>query len=167
MNTFPKNSAMTSFERIFQSFIHLNWILSLVLGAPFAASAAQIAKTFATPDEAVAALAAAASAMDTNALRAIFGSAADDLQNPDRVQATNDFNEFTAALNQNQRIVHESDAKCVLEVGTNAWPFPVPIVKQDARWYFDGEAGKEELLNRRIGKNELSTLQSARAYVDA
>ena len=55
----------------------------------------------------------------------------------------------------------------MLEVGTNFWPFPVPIVKKDGRWFFDTEAGKEEILNRRIGKNELATLQVVRAYVEA
>ena len=110
---------------------------------------------------------AAASTKDTDALRVIFGPAAADLQNPDRVQATNEFSAFTAALNQTNRIVHESDSKCVLEVGTDFWPFPVPIVKQDGQWFFDTEAGKEEILNRRIGKNELATLQSVRAYVEA
>ena len=63
--------------------------------------------------------------------------------------------------------MHESDAKCVLEIGDNAWPFPVPIVKRNGRWFFDTEAGKDELLSRRIGKNELATLPAMRAYVDA
>jgi hypothetical protein len=55
----------------------------------------------------------------------------------------------------------------VLEVGTNSWPFPVPIVKKDGRWFFDTEAGKEEVFRRRIGKNELATLAVMRTYVDA
>ena len=55
----------------------------------------------------------------------------------------------------------------MLEVGTNFWPFPVPIVKKDGRWFFDTAAGKDEILNRRIGKNELEVLQVMRAYVDA
>ena len=55
----------------------------------------------------------------------------------------------------------------MLEVGTNSWPFPVPIVKKDGRWFFDTEAGKEEIFRRRIGKNELATLEVMRAYVDA
>ena len=63
--------------------------------------------------------------------------------------------------------MHESDAKCVLEVGTNSWPFPVPIVKKNGQWFFDTEAGKDEILNRRIGKNELATLEAVRAYVEA
>jgi hypothetical protein len=55
----------------------------------------------------------------------------------------------------------------VLEVGTNAWPFPVPIVKRNGRWFFDTEAGKDEILNRHIGKNELATLESVRTCVEA
>src|SRR6185369_17059324 len=53
------------------------------------------------------------------------------------------------------------------EVGMDYWPFPVPIVKKDGRWFFDTEVGTDELLGRRIGQNELSTLEIMRAYVDA
>ncbi len=141
--------------------------LVLALVAPVAAAPADIGKTFATPEEAVSALVLATSAQNGFDLRGIFGLAAADLQNPDRVQATNEFNAFTAALNATNRLVHESNTKCVLEVGADFWPFPVPIVKRDGRWFFDTEAGKEEILSRRIGKNELSTLQSVRAYVEA
>ena len=133
-------------------------LLALALAVPFATGAADIGKTFATPEEAVAALVQATSAESGSDLRAIFGPAAAELQNPDRVQATNEFHTFTAALNATNRLVHESATKCVLEVGANSWPFPVPIVKKDGRWFFDTEAGKEEILSRRIGKNELAVL---------
>jgi hypothetical protein len=109
----------------------------------------------------------ATSAQSGADLRTIFGPAAADLQNPDRVQATNELITFTAALGATNRLVHESDTKCVLEVGTNFWPFPVPLVKQGGRWFFDTDAGKEEILSRRIGKNELAALQAVRVYVDA
>jgi hypothetical protein len=55
----------------------------------------------------------------------------------------------------------------VLEVGEEHWPFPVPIVQKDGRWFFDTEAGAEEILSRRIGQNELAVLEVVRAYVDA
>src|SRR5207244_2090771 len=55
----------------------------------------------------------------------------------------------------------------VLELGENHWPFPVPLAKKADGWVFDTDAGKQEIINRRIGRNELTTLQSARAYVDA
>ena len=113
------------------------------------------------------ALKRAASAADSDALRVLFGPALADLENPDRVQATNDIEAFTSALNQTNRIVRESDSKCVLEVGEEHWPFPVPIAKKDRQWFFDTEAGKEEILRRRIGGNELAVLEAMRAYVDA
>jgi hypothetical protein len=138
----------------------------ILLGLPIA-SPADTGKTFPTPEAAVSALKQATSTENANALREIFGPAAADIQNPDRVQATNEFNAFTSALNETNRLVHESDTKYVLEVGTNAWPFPIPIAKKGGRWFFDTEAGEEEILNRRIGHNELDVLSVMRAYVDA
>jgi hypothetical protein len=129
--------------------------------------AADTGKTFATPEEAVSALVTATSERSGTDLRAIFGPAAAELQNPDRVQATNEFRSFRSALAETNRLVHETDTKYVLEVGTNSWPFPVPIVKKDGGWFFDTEAGKEEILSRRIGKNELATLEVMRGYVEA
>jgi hypothetical protein len=158
---------LTSLKRFFHSIVNPHLALALALGAPVAVRAADVGKTFATPEEAVSALVAAASAQDSNAFRVIFGPVGVEIQNPDRVQAANELTAFNAAVSQHQRIVHESDAKCVLEVGDNSWPFPVPIVKRDGRWFFDTEAGKEEILSRHIGKNELATLQAVRAYVEA
>ena len=158
---------MNSLKRFFRSVAWRTLSLVWIVSAPLAVSAAETGKTFATPEEAVSALAAAASTQDTNALRVLFGPAAEDLQNPDRVQATNDLNEFVSAFNQAHRVVRESEAKCILEVGNDPWPFPVPLVKQAGQWFFDTEAGKEELLNRRIGRNERLTLASVRAYVEA
>jgi hypothetical protein len=167
MKPFLNSLTMTFLKRFFQSVIHRNWLLCLALSAPLAVNAADIGKTFATPEEAVAALLAAAGAEDSNALQVIFGPVGAEIQNPDRVQAANELSAFNAAAKQRQRIVHESATNCVLEVGDNAWPFPVPIVKRNGSWFFDTEAAKDEILNRHIGKNELSTLQSVRAYVEA
>jgi len=167
MHISSKSYLMNSLKRLFQSISSPTLALALVASAPLALRAAELGQAFATPEAAVSALAAAASTQDTNALRVIFGPAAADLENADRVQATNDLNEFASAFNQTNRIVHESDSKCVLEIGNSFWPFPVPLVKQDGRWFFDAEAGKDELLTRRIGRNERLTLQSVRAYVEA
>ncbi|MGE3312224.1 MAG: DUF2950 domain-containing protein [Limisphaerales bacterium] len=141
--------------------------LALAFGAPLVLRAADVGQAFGTPEEAVAALETAVRATDPAALRTLFGPAAEELQNPDRVQATNELETFASALSQSHRIVRQSDSRCVLEVGESAWPFPVPIIKQNDQWFFDTESGKEEILNRRIGKNELSTLQVVRAYVEA
>jgi hypothetical protein len=167
MKTSSKASTMTA-PKTWSRFITQGClVLALALFAPITASAADTDKTFATPEEAVSALVTATSEHNGSNLRGIFGPAAAELQNPDRVQATNEFRTFRSALEETNRLVHESDTKCVLEVGTNSWPFPVPIVKKDGRWFFDTEAGKEEILRRRIGKNELVTLEVMRAYVEA
>lgn len=167
MKTSSKSILMTSLRRFSPSIAPCHLALALACSGPLALSAADIGKTFATPEEAVSALVAAASTDDFNALQVIFGPAAGDIENPDRVQATNEHRAFVSAFNQTNRIVRESDSRCVLEVGENSWPFPIPLVKRDGQWFFDTEAGKDELVNRRIGKNELSTLQVVRAIAEA
>ena len=141
--------------------------LALALFAAAQVNAAETGKAFATPEAAVAALAHEVKTENRAGLHAIFGPAADDLVNPDAVQATNEFTAFAAALGETNRLVRESDTRYVLEVGHDHWPFAVPIVQKDGRWFFDTAAGEQELLNRRIGHNELATLQSVRAYVEA
>ena len=167
MKTSPKSFPIALLKQFFQSVIQRRLVLALAFAVPIAINAADTGKTFATPEAAVSALVAAASAQDTNTLHDIFGPATADIENPDRVQAANELKAFTAALNQTSRIVRESDSKCVLEVGEKSWPFPIPVVKKDGQWFFDTEAGKDEILNRRIGGNELATLQVVRGYVEA
>ena len=129
--------------------------------------AADTGRTFATPEDAVAALANAVQTTNRADLRAIFGPASDDLVNPDAVQAASEFATFAAAFTNSHRIVRQSDTRAELEVNTNNWPFPVPLVQKDGQWFFDTEAGTQEILNRRIGRNELAALDTVRAYVDA
>ena len=125
-------------------------------------------RRFASPDEAMNALAAAAKAKDTNALHAIFGPEAHDLVSPDVVQATNEFAAFVRRLMEKIELVRESDTRDVLQLGADGWPFPIPLVKQpDGLWFFDTAAGREEILNRRIGRNEIGAIRVCRAYVDA
>jgi hypothetical protein len=142
-------------------------VMAALVSLAVSVSAAETARMFNTADEAAAALAAASMNKDTNALHVLFGPAGDDLENPDRVQAAAEHSKFTAAYSQTHRLVKESDSQCILEVGPDSWPFPVPIVKKDGKWFFDAEAGKDEILRRRVGRNELSTLDVMRAYVDA
>jgi len=167
MKTSSKSQLLNSLKRFLPAIASPALALALASSFPLASRAAGAAQAFTTPEEAVSALAAAASAVDANALRLIFGPASADLENPDRVQATNDLRAFAATLSQTNRIVRVSDTQCALEVGPDFWPFPVPLVKQAGRWCFDTAAGKDELLSRRIGRNELAVLQSVRAYVEA
>jgi hypothetical protein len=71
------------------------------------------------------------------------------------------------AYEEGHGLVMSGETKAVLEVGTDHWPFPIPLVKREAGWSFDTQAGKEEILNRRIGNNELAAIEVGRAYVDA
>jgi hypothetical protein len=167
MKTTSPCFSRTLLKRSLLAIVNPHLALALVLGAPMVVRAAETGQTFATPEDAVAALVAAAGTDDTEALHVIFGPAAAELENPDRVQGTNELRAFTMAFGQTNRIVHLSESRCVLETGNNAWPFPVPLVKRDGRWLFDTEAGLEELLDRRIGRNELATLAVVRAYVEA
>jgi len=122
---------------------------------------------FATPEAAVSALETAAKSRDTNAIHAIFGPAGRDLVSPDAVQATQEFEVFVNRLSEKTELVRRSESNCVLQLGADPWPFPIPLVKADGQWSFDTEAGRQEVLNRRVGRNELGALAVCRAYVDA
>jgi hypothetical protein len=74
--------------------------------------------------------------------------------------------EFMRLYNQKHSIVEKGN-EATLVLGRKEWPFPVPLVREKKGWQFDAEAGREEILNRWIGKNELSTIRSMRAYVEA
>jgi hypothetical protein len=124
-------------------------------------------QTFASPDDAVAALVSAADAHDMTALHGIFGPAWVEITSPDPAQAEDELKQFTTALDRSHELAKESETRSVLEVGDQRWPFPAPLVETGGRWFFDTAAGREEVINRRIGRNELSALQSARAYVEA
>jgi hypothetical protein len=122
---------------------------------------------FATPEAAVSALETAAKSRDTNALHAIFGAAGRDLVSPDTVQATQEFEVFVNRLSEKTELVRQAESKCTLQLGADAWPFPIALVKADGQWSFDTEAGRQEVLNRRVGRNELGAIAVCQAYVEA
>jgi hypothetical protein len=122
---------------------------------------------FDSPEAAVRALSAAVQNQDTNSLRAIFGPAAQELMSPDAVQASGERELFGRRLQEKMDLVRESDSRVVLQIGAGGWPFPIPLVQQDGHWFFDVPGGKQEVLNRRIGRNEIGAIQVCRAYVAA
>ena len=79
---------------------------------------------------------------DTNALHTIFGPEGHGLISPDVVQATEAFKTFVQHLTEKTQLVTNSDSNVTLEIGADAWPFPIPLVKQDGQWFFDTVAGK-------------------------
>lgn len=132
----------------------------------FAAEVGQ--KHFKSPEEAVRALAEAVKGNDTKELSAIFGpSGKEFISSGDQVADKTGRERFAKAYEEMNKLVKENDAKAVLYLGNGEWPFPVPVVKKGDRWLFDTTAGKEEILNRRIGRNELNAIQVCLAYVDA
>jgi hypothetical protein len=141
-------------------------LLSLFL-LSFLLCAAPGGKTFPTPQELVNTLGQAVNTTNRNALALLLGPESEYLVNPDPVLGEAEFADFGAAFNATNRLVSQSDTRMILQVGPNAWPFPIPLVRTASGWSFDTAAGREEILNRRIGKNELEVLQAMRAYVDA
>jgi hypothetical protein len=133
--------------------------------AAFAAAAAQ--KTFASAEEAVKAAIAAARKNDDTELLAIFGAQAKELiSSGDAVADKERRARFLKAYDEKNRLVKEGE-KTIVVIGKDDWPFPIPLVKKGNNWLFDTEAGREEILNRRIGENELNTIQVLLAVVDA
>jgi hypothetical protein len=124
-------------------------------------------RLFASPDEAIKALQAATEAKDKPALQEIFGPEVQGLLTGDPVQDANNAQRFAAAMAQGCNPVNEGEDKITLEVGTNNWPMPIPLVKTNGQWYFDTAAGKEEIIDRHIGKDELCAIGVCRAYVIA
>jgi hypothetical protein len=122
---------------------------------------------FAAPEEALSALRQAVEAKDENQMRAIFGPDVADLVNPDPVQENGEFEIVAKAMGEHTRLIQQEQDRRILEYGTDNTLFPVPLVKNEGRWYFDTAAGKEEVINRRIGRNELQALDSIRTYVQA
>jgi len=144
----------------------------LVLGlayAPTAGAAPQQAQqSYATPDEAAAALANAARSHEQAALHAVFGPEGDRLlSSGDRYADEEQLRRFAAAYDEKHTLEPQGSGRMVLEVGNNDWPLPIPIVQADGRWHFDTKAGADELVNRRIGRDELSAIRVVLAYVDA
>ena len=146
----------------------IRWLaLALVLAMPIAVAAAE-QKTFATPDEAVDALAAALKADDDAAMIAIFGDRHKDLVvTPDRGANSATRAKAVAAMQTFRMLDDVGSARRILVIGEQAWPFPIPLVKSGERWRFATEQGADELVNRRIGANERNAIFVLRAYLDA
>jgi hypothetical protein len=125
---------------------------------------------FASPDEAVQSLTTALRSGNTERLLAIFGSEGEEIIfSGDEFQDKARYQKFIVAYDEKHYLDPDEDDEdtVMLVIGKNDWPFPVPIVRENDRWAFDADAGKEEILNRRIGENELSAIEVCKAIVDA
>lgn len=152
-------------QSIFQRAAALMVALA-VFAVPAAAQTKQ--KSFATPEEAVKELVAAAKARDVKALLAVLGPESSSvISSGDPVDDRATYERFAKAYDEANRLERQGDAKATLFVGKDDWPLPFPLVKSQAGWQFDAKSGREEVITRRIGRNELAVIQAMQAYVDA
>lgn len=142
-------------------------VLSLGLGSALAAE--QAAMHYPSPAEAVSALIAALDKDDDDAaVLAVLGSEAQDLvESGDDVADRAAAERFVARYREAHAIVPDGETRAELQVGDDEWPFPIPLVKDESGWKFDTAAGEQEIIDRRIGQNELSTIQVCLAINDA
>jgi hypothetical protein len=125
-------------------------------------------KSFGTPEAAVEALVKALRDGSEKELLAIFGPGSETLiSSGDKVDDREHRQEFVRLYGEANRLAPAGDKKVIVHVGKNDWPFPIPIVKTGDNWRFDTKQGKEEILNRRIGENELGAIQTCLAIFDA
>ncbi|MCD2452282.1 DUF2950 domain-containing protein [Methylicorpusculum oleiharenae] len=159
-----------------------NILLAALISAPLFANAAPPpaaaavpaeaksieAKGFQNPDDAAKALLEAVSGEGTDQLIALFGSdEAELLSSGDEVEDKNNRLNFVALGQEKMGIELIGEDKAIIHLGNTDWPFPIPIVKKGDNWLFDAEQGRQEILNRRIGRNELSTIGAIKGYIEA
>lgn len=141
-------------------------VAAILSGAAISVARAQ--QAFRTPDEAASALAAAVKAGDTKALTTVLGPDGEDIiSSGDEVADNETRQKFAAAYDAKHEITMNGDNKATMIVGQDDFPVPIPLVRKDGLWRFDTAAGRQEVLFRRIGRNELDAIQSCLAYVDA
>jgi hypothetical protein len=124
--------------------------------------------SYASPNDAVVALVSAAKAHDKDQLMQIFGPGAKEiLSSGDEVADTQTREMFLKKYNQMSRFVKQPDGSVELYLGAENWPFPVPLVQKNGRWLWNTNAGKKEVLYRRIGRNEFDTIDTLQGLVEA
>ena len=167
MRVFQRKTGENSF---FASFIAVIAVVGMAMafsmGNAHAATVNQ--KQFGSPEDAVKALIAAVKANDTKELLAILGPTAKILIfSGDEIADQAGRERFAKAYDEMNQLERKDENRVILHVGSEDWPFPLPIVKKGTSWYFNTSEGKDEILNRRIGRNELNAIQVCLAIVDA
>lgn len=123
---------------------------------------------FDSAEAAVTALLDSLKARDVDALAKLFGEKEwETLAGPDKVQAREGLEDIYESAKVSHALMPGEEGGQILVIGAQAWPFPIPIVAENGKWHFDTAAGMEEILNRRIGTNELTAISVMREYVEA
>jgi hypothetical protein len=154
-------------KKLVRIAVSVVWILSLgCSSAPVFAEPEQ--RTFASPEEASRAFFAAMQTQDEQAQLSILGPAGKDvLSSGDRVEDLDARVGFVVKYQEMHRFVAEGNGTVTLVIGAENWPFPIPLAKKNGSWHFDTDAGRDEIVFRRIGKNELSAMDACRDLVEA
>lgn len=145
-------------------------LLAIIMVAWIAQGCASSQTQFASPDDAARALVDAVRHHDHAQLEQILGPDGDDVINSgDEIADRQNGQRFVESYDAKHQLVTNADGSVTLDTGESAWPLPIPIVKNEKtdKWQFDTEAGREEILNRRIGRNELDVIQVLQAICDA
>lgn len=138
----------------------------LPMGQIRLASAQEAARdTFASAAEAIRALFVAVQDNDEQAITRILGGDEEIASSGDEMEDKRDRERFVQKYQQMHRLVREPDGTTVLYVGAENWPFPVPLVTRQGQWFFDPDAGAQEVLYRRIGENESIAIGTCHALV--
>jgi hypothetical protein len=125
-------------------------------------------KTFSSPEDASNALFMATQSSDEKAMLDILGPEGKQIvSSGDEIEDAQSRANFVKRYQEMHRLVKEADGSTALYVGAHNWPFPIPLVNKGDSWYFDTEAGKKEILFRRIGRNEISTIRVCQELVAA
>jgi hypothetical protein len=150
------------------SLAALPFVLCLTAACSSGQKVSRLGMPFPSPEDAVRTLGETVRTEDPVKIESVLGPGGHDLvRSGDDVADHNGRERFIQAYGEKSRIEMTDVDHAILHVGDLDWPFPIPIVKRSEKWYFDSDAGREEVLNRRIGKNELSTIQVCLAIVDA
>jgi len=143
-----------------------SWTAAIVIIASVSVASAQ--QSFKTPEEAVGALVTATKDAWPKGVVAVLGrDGVDIVSSGDKVADEAIRQNFLATYDAKHQVVKEGEDKAVLIIGTEDFPFPIPLTRKDGAWQFDTAAGRLEILYRRIGRNELAAIQASLAFVDA
>lgn len=165
LNSAKEQSVLAQSSRL--ASVVRGYALALLISLPLVGVAAE-QRTFATPEEAVSVLIEAFQSPEDAGLIAIFGEEHQRLVvSPDKAENAAMRTKALSALQTFHALEPVTPTRMTLLVGTEAWPFPIPLVRERGAWRFATEVGEDEIINRRIGANERSAITVLRAYLDA
>jgi len=149
------------------AILSLTW-LAAAAGAASTPAPAAPAQTYATAEEAATALIDAVRSDKSDAILAVLGPGSEKLvDSGDKVVDDTARKKFVTAYDEKHQVTAAAPDRMTLVVGNDNWPLPIPLVQSDGRWHFDSAAGAQELVDRRIGRDEIAAIRTALTYVDA